>query len=159
MTGTRRTIVLTGIAGLVVGGVAGGLIGWASTGDTTTATTNTAQSAPAQSHGHKQQGKAAAGKRHRAGTIGTITAVDGTSWTVAARDGKSVTVQIGTDTEFGTAKQPEQRSDFVVGDRVVVLGKDKAGTVDATRIAKRATKPGSSTAPSSSVPGATTQPS
>ena len=159
MTGTRRTIVLTGIAGLVVGGVAGGLIGWASTGDTATATTNTAQSAPLQGQKHQQAGVGAAGKRHHAGTIGTITAVNGASWTVAVRGGRSVTVQIGAGTEFGTAKQPQQQSDFAVGDRVVVAGKDKSGTIDATRVAKRATKPSTSTAPSSSVPGATSQPS
>ncbi len=159
MTGTRRTAILTGIAGLVVGGVAGGLIGWASTDDSSTAVATTAQSAPVPGHTHNQQGGGATGKRHRAGTIGTITAVNGASWTIAARDGQSVTVQISSDTRFGTPKQPQQQSDFAVGDRIVVLGKDDSGTVDAIRVAKRARKPGTSTAPSSPVPGTTTQPS
>ncbi|MCX6468349.1 MAG: DUF5666 domain-containing protein [Corynebacteriales bacterium] len=164
-SGTRRTAIVTGVAGLVVGGVIGGSIGWAATGNDDSAHTNSAYSRQ-MSNGEGGENQTAPAKRHARGAVaGTITAINGSSWTISGRGGHTWEVTIGQNTTFGTAKAPAQQADFHVGDRVAVVGKasggeDDSGTIDATRIAKRNAPAASSTAPSASAtPGATSQPS
>lgn len=78
--------------------------------------------------------------------MGTIASESADSWTLTARDGTTTTVTITPTTTFGTAKTPEQESQFAVGDRVIVRGTSANGTVTATSIAE-AHKPGSAKAP------------
>ncbi|MGJ0120094.1 DUF5666 domain-containing protein [Williamsia sp. MIQD14] len=158
-SGTRRTAIVTGVAGLVIGGVIGGSIGWAATGNDDSAHTGSAYSRQ-MSTGEGGQNGAAPAKRHARGAVaGTITAINGSSWTVSGRGGRTLTVTVGQNTTFGTKKTPAQQSDFRVGDRVAVVGKDVSGTIEATRVAKRTTPAAQSTAPSASAtPGATSQP-
>ncbi|MGU3293065.1 DUF5666 domain-containing protein [Williamsia sp. M5A3_1d] len=159
-SGTRRTAIVAGVAGLLIGGIIGGSIGWAATGDDDTPRADAAYSRQA-ANGEGRQNEAAPAKRHvRAAVAGTITAINGTSWTLSVRNGRTLTVAIGEKTTFGTKKAPAQEADFRVGDRVAVVGKDVSGTIDAIRVAKRTVPAASSTPPSASVaPGATTQPS
>lgn len=159
-SGTRRTAIVTGVAGLVIGGVIGGGIGWAATGNDDSGHANSASSRQ-MSNGDGPRAEAAPAKRKARGAVaGTITAINGSSWTISGRGGRTLTVTIGQNTTFGTKKAPAQQSDFRVGDRVAVVGRDVSGTIDATRVAKRNTPAASSTAPSApATPGATSQPS
>ena len=140
---SRRTLAATGAAALVVGGVVGGLIGWASADNagpvrtTTVAETQTASPSRGGAQGEHAR------KAH--GVTGTITAINGSTWTIQTTQGDPFTVTIGSDTRFGTAKAPAQASDFAVGDRIVATGKRSGTTVEATRVVKRVAR----TAPSS----------
>ena len=140
---SRRTLAATGAAALVVGGVVGGLIGWASTDNaqpvrtTTVAETQTASPSQGGAQGEHQR------KSH--GVAGTITAINGSTWTIQTTQGDPFTVTVGSDTKFGTTKAPAQASDFAVGDRIVATGKRSGTTVEATRVVKRVAR----TAPSS----------
>lgn len=131
--GPRRTAILAGIAGLILGGLIGGGIAWAATDSSSGTTTAAAQ--PDSAH-HKAAGTATKARKRHA-TVGTIAAVNGDSWTVDARDGAALTVTIDGTTAFGTAQKPAQRSDFAVGDVVAIAGKRDGTTVTATRVVKR----------------------
>ena len=161
-SGSRRTGIIAGVAGLVIGGVVGGSIGWAATGNDDHVRSTSAHSRQVHSadggQRHQNRGQDGAQRRARGATVGTITAENGPSWTVAARNGTTVTVTIGQNTRFGTVKKPQQQSDFAVGDRIAVLGKNESGTISASRVAKRAATTGGSGAPASPTPSATTQP-
>ncbi|MCP2162161.1 DUF5666 domain-containing protein [Williamsia serinedens] len=138
---SRRTLAATGAAALVVGGVVGGLIGWAST-DTAQPVRTTVAETQTPDSTHAQQGEHA---RKSRGVAGTITAINGSTWTIQTTQGDPFTVTIGSDTKFGTAKAPAQASDFAVGDRIVATGTRSGTTVEATRVVKRVAR----TAPSS----------
>jgi len=47
----------------------------------------------------------------------------------------TVTVTVGADTKFGTAKAAAARNDFTVGKQVLVTGVQSGSTVAATRVA------------------------
>jgi hypothetical protein len=151
---SRQTLAATAAAALVVGGVVGGLIGWASTdSDQSARTTMVAETqTPTHTQGGDAQGEHA---RKSRGVVGTITAINGSTWTVQTAKGEPMTVAIGADTRFGSAKAPAQASDFAVGDRIVVAGSRSGSTVDATRVVKRVAR----TAPSGAAPSSTTAPS
>ncbi|GGF10114.1 hypothetical protein [Williamsia phyllosphaerae] len=161
-TGSRRAGIVAGVAGLVIGGVVGGSIGWAATGNDDHGRSTSAHSRQVHSAdgGQKRENRGQNGGRRqgRGVTIGTITAESGPSWTIAARNGRTVTITVGQNTRFGTAKKPQQQSDFVVGDRIAVVGKSDSGTISATRVAKRVAKTGEPGAPTTATPSATTQP-
>ncbi|MEH3154086.1 MAG: DUF5666 domain-containing protein [Gordonia paraffinivorans] len=139
---SRRTLAATGAAALVVGGVVGGLIGWASTDSDQPVRTTTVAETQTPDSTHAQQGEHA---RKSHGVAGTITAITGSTWTIQTTQGQPFTVTIGSDTRFGTAAAPAQASDFAVGDRIVATGKRSGTTVEATRVVKRVAR----TAPSS----------
>jgi hypothetical protein len=131
---SRRTLAATGAAALVVGGVVGGLIGWASTDTAQPVRTTTVAETQTPDSTHTQEGEHA---RKSRGVAGTITAINGSTWTIQTTQGDPFTVTIGSDTRFGTAKAPAQASDFAVGDRIVATGRRSGTTVEATRVVKR----------------------
>lgn len=136
----HRTAILTGVIGLIIGGVVGGLIGWGATDNSSHSSTSAPVAAPAH---HKSAKPAHHGVR------GSITAISGDSWTVRSPKGAGVTVTINSSTAFGTAKKPQQASDFAVGDNIVVVGTRNGSTVTATRVAKATTHANQPTAPTS----------
>jgi len=77
-------------------------------------------------------GKPAKHKLH--GARGTITAINGDSWTLHSASGTTVTVKLTSTTAFGTKKTPATRESFTVGENVGVLGKRSGDSVTATRI-------------------------
>lgn len=148
---SRRTLAATAAGALVLGGVVGGLIGWASTGDDQPVRTTTVAETRTPDSTHTQQGEHA---RKSRGVAGTITAINGSTWTIQTSKGDPFTVMVGADTKYGSAKAPAQVTDFAVGDRIVVAGTRSGTTVDATRVVKRVAK-----APASGAPSSTTAPS
>ncbi|MGC4934285.1 DUF5666 domain-containing protein [Gordonia sp. DT30] len=140
---TQRTAVLIGIVALVIGGLVGGGIGWAIGHDSTPKRVAAAE----RSHHGKTPHQGAAAQRRRA-VAGQITAINGQAWTVHARNNKTVTVDITGGTHFGTARMPQQQNDFAVGDRIVVTGARRGGTVTARDVVKRPPQPARSQQPS-----------
>lgn len=136
----HRTTILAGAACLILGGVIGGVVGWAVTDNDQPSSTTTAQ---AQHKHHKAQ----SAEGHHGAVVGSITAMNGSAWTLQTRDGSSITVDVGDTTTYGTQKKPEALTDFAVGDRIAVLGERDGTTVTAKRVVKRA-------APASSTPSA-----
>lgn len=141
----HRTAILAGVVGLIVGGIVGGLISWGATDNDNHDTGAAAPAVAAPDH-HQKPAKRAGRAIH-----GSITAINGDSWSVQAPGGTTVTVTINPKTSFGTAKKPEQASDFAVGDHIAAVGQRSGDTVTATRVVKTPVRSGPS-APSSSQP-------
>ena len=96
-------------------------------------------------------GRGGANGERRQGVRGSITAMNGDTWTVLSAKGATVTVQITPSTTFGTKAHPVAASDFSLGDRIVVIGARSGSTVTATRIAIA----GAGAASTTTVPAAT----
>jgi hypothetical protein len=73
----------------------------------------------------------------------TITAENGSTWTVNASNGAACTVTITSQTQFGTRRAPGTAQEFPVGSTVHVSGITNGNTVAASRIT--ATRPTNST--------------
>ncbi len=80
-------------------------------------------------------GPGAATAKHRPHVRGTLTAMSGDTWTVRTAKSGTVTATIAATTTFGSPKAPAKRSDFAVGDPVVVVGAVANGSVKAVRVA------------------------
>lgn len=112
---------------VVAGGTAWGVSATVAGGDSAApAAMNTAV--------HAKKGASSAKQKHSHGTVGTVTAISGGTWTIQSAAGASVTVNVGSATAFGTTKKPATESSFAVGDRVGVLGTRSGDSVTATRI-------------------------
>ena len=109
------------------------------TGPSPASATSTAAPTPHPTH--------TAARHHRAhGVRGTITKIDGDTWTVHTKAGATVTVKIASSTAFGTKKTAATRSSFAVGDRVGALGKRHDHVVTAKRVVHLPLKAHTSTA-------------
>jgi hypothetical protein len=117
-------------------------------GSTPTTPTMTTPTTPAATPGGRSQPKAQ-------GVRGQITAENGSTWTVMSRAGRSVTVVISANTQFGTKAQPGSASQFVPGSQIAAIGTRSGTTVTATRVfvpAAATSPPGGAPTPSLSVP-------
>ncbi|MEY9853925.1 hypothetical protein ABH923_003603 [Leifsonia sp. EB41] len=112
---------------VVAGGTAWGVSAAVAGGDS-------AAPAAMSAAAHAKKGAAAAKQKHTHGTVGTVTAMSGGTWTIQSAAGASVTVTVDSSTAFGTAKKPAAASSFAVGDRVGVIGARTGDSVTATRI-------------------------
>lgn len=84
---------------------------------------------------HAKKGGAASAKLKRShGTLGTLTAMSGDTWTIQSAAGATVTVTVGSSTTFGTAKKPTTVSSFAVGDRIGVIGARSGDSITAARV-------------------------
>ena len=129
----RRHTIGASIAGtaLALGLVAGGVGVSGALADTpatpSASSTPAAPATPGTAHPHA--------KHHRIhGVRGTITKIDGDTWTVHTKAGATVTVKISSTTAFGTTKSSATRASFVVGDRIAAIGKRHDHVVTAKRI-------------------------
>jgi hypothetical protein len=122
-------------AALIVGGVAGVLIGQSTASTTASSVTRGGFAAGGTRTGGVGGFGGGAGAAARGGfTAGTITAIDGSTLTVKLADGSSVTVNTSSSTAV-TKSSTASVSDLASGDTVTVVGaKDANGAVTATRI-------------------------
>jgi hypothetical protein len=71
----------------------------------------------------------------RAVVRGTIDAVSGSTWTLAADNGRTLTVKLTASTRYGhPGAEGGSASDFAKGDEVIVVGTRSGDTVTATRV-------------------------
>jgi hypothetical protein len=87
------------------------------------------QASPAPTPGAAQEGNAPAGQSPGGGRMplfGKITAISDTSMQVQDTNGDTVTVKITGQTEYRKDRQPAKRTDFKVGDVVVVRGEENS---------------------------------
>ncbi|MFE4951990.1 DUF5666 domain-containing protein [Leifsonia sp. NPDC056665] len=112
---------------VVAGGTAWGVSAAIAGGDST---------APAamSTAAHAKKGAISAKQKRAHGTVGTVTAMSGGTWTIQSAAGATVTVTVDSTTAFGTAKKPDSASAFAIGDRVGVIGARSGDSVTATRI-------------------------
>jgi len=126
-------------AGLVAVILASGLTAWGVSSAVTASLTssNSAPIAAPTATATPSPSKPAGGKRlaFRA----TIQSIDGNTWTILTRKGKTVTVDITSTTLFGTKKSVETPASFAVGDSVVIVAARGAdGTPTAARVVSAA---------------------
>lgn len=130
----RRTVgmgVAAGVLSLVaVAGVSAWGVSAANAGPLN-ASASTAQTA---AHAAAATSTTAKKAHHVRGSVGTITAIDGTTWTIDTHAGTAVTVTVNGDTAYGKKGAPIAASDFSVGERIVVVGARSGDAVTATRI-------------------------
>jgi hypothetical protein len=86
---------------------------------------------------------------HAHGLIGQITAENGSTWTINARNGTQHTVAITPQTQFGTKRTPGTAQQFPVGSTVHVSGTANGNTVTASRITATRSRHLASTTPTS----------
>jgi hypothetical protein len=86
---------------------------------------------------------------HAPGVIGQITAENGSTWTVNARNGTPYTVTITAQKQFGTKRTPGTAQQFPVGSTVRVSGTANGTTITASRITATRPRPPASTATTS----------
>ena len=157
VTGAVAVILVAGLTAWGVGTVVATSLTSSTSGMSMGAPTATpTPGAPAPATGQKGAGRQAAG---RLAFRATIQAMDGASWTILTRKGKTVTVTVDSSTQFGTKKAPETASSFAVGDAVVVVATagSTAGSAVATRVVSATDVGGSTT--TTPMPGMTTPPS
>ncbi|MFF3573208.1 hypothetical protein [Nocardia jiangxiensis] len=94
--------------------------------------------------------------RHGHGVMGTIASENADTWTLTKKDGTTETVTITPQTTFGSKKDPAQKSQFTVGENVVVRGKESGTTITATAIMQAKARPATTTPSVSSAPAPTT---
>jgi hypothetical protein len=110
--------------------------------------TTTAPATTASAGGSATAGSAPGKTHHSSPTArGTVTALDGDTWTVAPTPGAPITVAVTTETGFGTLRAPVARHFFTVGTEVAVIGSLTGTTVTAQRIILAPTRSPSATAP------------
>jgi hypothetical protein len=143
----RRHPLATGIAaGLIAVVLVSGLTAWAVgaavTASLTSATSTempmgTATPAPTAGSAAGMTGAATTG---RLAFRATIQSMDGDSWTILTKKGKTVTVAVDATTQFGTRKTAETAGSFAVGDNVVIVAsRGSDGTPIATRVVEAPT--------------------
>jgi ferric-dicitrate binding protein FerR (iron transport regulator) len=133
------TPALALVAALILGGVAGVLIGQSTVSSTNASSVRGGFGGTGTGAGGA--GGAAGGIGTGAGarggfTAGTITGVDGSTITVKLADGSTVKVNTSTSTKV-TKTSTTSVNDLATGDTVTVVGaKDASGAVTATRISE-----------------------
>lgn len=98
------------------------------------------QSAPPQSappSGGQQSGGQGFQGRRFPGVGGTVTAINGNTFTIKQMDGSTAQVQVSDKTRYRKNRQDAQLSDFKVGDMVIVRGEQKDGVWQADMLAAR----------------------
>ena len=132
----RRSVRITSAAALALGlAVGGGAIANAAT------STSTSTQPSASGVGPHSDGPGGPGRFGRFGgtppaAMGTVASVGTNSFTLTARDGTTVTVDVGSSTTYldHDVTSPSI-ADVKVGDHVAVFGTSNAGTVTATKVA------------------------
>jgi phosphopantothenate synthetase len=140
----RRHPIATGIAsGVLTVIVVSGLTAWG-VGTAVTSSLTSSQSSPMQmgTPTSSPQPDSTAAPQASGNTTGarvafraTIQSIDGDSWTILTRHGKTVTVSIDGATKFGTKQAAATASSFAVGDNVIIVAmRGTGGTPTATRV-------------------------
>jgi len=91
--------------------------------------------------------KSPGNRADRGGVTGKISAENGSTWTVATKDGKQVTVEVTPQTQYGTKQKPADAKQFQVGSTVRVNGKRAGDKVTADRISTPPERTSTSQAP------------
>ncbi|WP_426623657.1 DUF5666 domain-containing protein [Leifsonia sp. McL0607] len=86
---------------------------------------------------------------------GSVTKIDGSTWTLTTARGATLTVDTSSSTAYGVPGQTQKASDFAVGDEIIVIGERSGTTVTAVRILKVSDLPLRPPSGSTATPGAT----
>jgi len=148
----RARVMAAGIAALVIGGGSYGIV----TAASSSATTTTA----ASSNGHPVaggSGTGAGGSNARSGpaaggTVGTVSGISASGFTLTTSAGQKVTVQEAASTSYEEGSSPASASAISTGEAVLVLGTTSSTTITATQVivpppASSGTSPGGQVIP------------
>ena len=130
----RARVMAAGIAALVIGGGSNGIV----TAASSSATTTTA----ASSNGHPVaggSGTGAGGSNARSGpaaggTVGTVSGISASGFTLTTSAGQKVTVQEAASTSYEKGSSPASASAISTGEAVLVLGTTSSTTITATQV-------------------------
>ncbi len=137
----RRHPLATGIAaGVIAVVLVSGLTAWGVGAAVTASLTSSTSSEMPMS---TPTPSGTAGTMPSAGRLAfraTIQSMDGASWTILTKKGKTVTLTVDSATQFGTMKAPSTAASFAVSDSVVIVAmRGSEGMPVATRIVKAPT--------------------
>ncbi len=126
----RRRLLWSLMGGLVVAGAVAATVVLTTSGSSSRASATplptTIPSSPSTTAPHRVATRPA--------VRGTIEAEQGSTWTLKTARGATVTVTVTPQTAWGTPAAPATESQFVTGDKVVVMGHRAHGSVTATRV-------------------------
>ena len=134
----RARVMAAGIAALVIGGGSYGIVTAASSSATTTPTT--AASSGNNSHPVAGgSGTGAGGSNARSGpaaggTVGTVSGVSASGFTLTTSAGQKVTVQEAASTSYEKGSSPASAGAVSTGEAVLVLGTTSSTTITATQV-------------------------
>jgi hypothetical protein len=135
-TTTTAVMVASAAVGISVAACSGG------SGTPSASSSATASALPGDRHG--------VGGEQPHGIIGQISAENGSTWTVTARDGTRYSVIITPETHFGSPQAPSSVQQFPVGTAVRVTGTITDHTITALLISAPGSRHLGSTAPTAS---------
>lgn len=152
LSSTKSKVIAGGIAAVVIAGGSYGII------DATSSSATTAGSTTASSSGHKfaggfgsgGQGANARSGPAAGGTIGTVSSLSSSGFTVSTSTGEKVTIKEASSTTYENGTSAASVSAISAGATVLVLGTTDSTTITAAQVivsppASGATSPGGQT--------------
>ena len=134
--------IAAGVAVVAIGAGSYGIVAATSSSASTTASTSPASSSPASGGGSNARSGPAAG-----GTVGTVSSVSASGFTVKTATGQQATIHETSATTYQKGTSPASVSAITTGESVRVLGTTDSTTITATQVTVQPT--GSGSAPSS----------
>jgi hypothetical protein len=145
-----RSIAI-GAAAVAVGGGAYGVVSAASSGSSVAATNPPTTAAQAPSNGSPgTTGSAGGGSNARSGpaaggSIGTVSSVSASGFTLLTSAGETVTVKETSSTTYEKGRTPASASAVINGQAALVLGTTDSTTITATQVIMQRSNSGSAT--------------
>ncbi|HEY1516530.1 MAG TPA: DUF559 domain-containing protein [Solirubrobacteraceae bacterium] len=143
-----KPIAIAAIALILAGAAAGiiGLTGGGSSSAATTSSTTAAHAAGASASGSGSGGSNARSGPAAGGSIGTVSSVSTSGFTLSTSTGEKVTIKETSSTKYEKGTTAASKSAVTKGKNVLVLGTDNNTTITATEIIVGPPKPNSKTA-------------
>jgi hypothetical protein len=134
----RSKVIATGVAAVVIAGGSYGIVAATSSSTTTTASSSSSSSGSAHAF-PAASGAGASGSNARSGpaaggSIGTVSSVSASGFTLSTSGGQKVTVKEATSTTYEQGTSPASASAVTTGAPVLVLGTTDSTTITATQV-------------------------
>jgi hypothetical protein len=133
LASNRAKVMAAGIAAIVIGTGSYGIV--AATSSSATATTTASGSSPhADGFSSGTKGSNARSTSAEGGTIGTVSSVSSSGFTVSTSAGQKVTVKEASSTSYEDGTSQAVASAVTVGEPALVLGTTDSTTITATQV-------------------------
>jgi membrane-bound inhibitor of C-type lysozyme len=130
----RSRAIAAGIAAVAIAGGSYGIVTATSSSATTTASSSSSAHAPTGGSGAGGNGSNARSGPAAGGSVGTVSSVSASGFTLSTSTGQKVTVKEASSTTYEQGTSPASASAVTTGAPVLVLGTTDSTTITATQI-------------------------
>jgi hypothetical protein len=130
----RARVMAAGIAAIVIAGGSYGIVSATSSSATTTPTAISSGHSLAGGSGSGAGGSNARSGPAAGGSVGTVSGVSASGFTLTTTAGQKVTVQEAASTSYERGSSPASASAVSTGEPVLVLGTTSSTTITATQV-------------------------